>query len=130
MLCVRLHRAHRRERARLAGPRHFHLQLIGTDPREQRKGYGTQAIAHGLARADELGVPTYLESTNPDNQRFYVRQGFKALKEVRAPNGGPAVVLLRVAAALAVQALLAGRDVDALVRAGARAVFRVERAPL
>jgi len=35
------------------------------------------------------------------------------------------VVLLRVAAALAVQALLAGRHVDALVCAGARAVFRV-----
>ena len=82
------------ERARLAGPRHFHLQLIGTDPREQRKGYGTQAIAHGLARADELGVPTYLESTNPDNERFYLRQGFKVLKEVRARNGGPVVVLM------------------------------------
>ena len=52
-------------------------------------------MAHGLARADELGVPTYLESTNPDNQRFYVRQGFKALKEVRVPNGGPVVVLMR-----------------------------------
>ena len=33
-------------------------------------------------------------STNPDNQRFYHRQGFKALKEVRAPNGGPVVVLM------------------------------------
>ena len=42
-----------------------------------------------------FGVPTYLESMNLDNQRFYVRQGFKALKEVRAPNGGPAVVLMQ-----------------------------------
>ena len=41
-----------------------------------------------------LGVPTCLESTTRTRRALYGGQGFKARKEVRAPNGGPAVVLM------------------------------------
>ena len=64
-------------------PAALSLEPIGTDPREAEGGGMVRKPSPTGWRGRKLGVPTYLESTNPDNERFYVRQGFKAVKEVR-----------------------------------------------
>eukprot|EP00658_Telonema_sp_P-2_P023581 TRINITY_DN19459_c0_g1_i1.p1 TRINITY_DN19459_c0_g1~~TRINITY_DN19459_c0_g1_i1.p1 ORF type:complete len:213 (+),score=56.99 TRINITY_DN19459_c0_g1_i1:242-880(+) len=63
---------------------HHHLQMIGTEAGHQGKGHGSALIQVGLARADALGIPTYLESSNPRNIGFYQKNGFEILEEVTA----------------------------------------------
>jgi ribosomal protein S18 acetylase RimI-like enzyme len=55
---------------------HWHLAFMAVEPDHRRRGLGNQLMAHALARVDALGVPAYLEATNPDNQRLYRRHGF------------------------------------------------------
>jgi GNAT superfamily N-acetyltransferase len=41
---------------------HWYLPLIGVDPAQQGKGYGSALLMHALRRCDEDGTPAYLES--------------------------------------------------------------------
>jgi GNAT superfamily N-acetyltransferase len=61
----------------------WHLPLIGTDPTEQRKGYGSALLRHALEICDREGTIAYLESTNPENLSLYVRYGFEVLGTVQ-----------------------------------------------
>ncbi|GMH57865.1 hypothetical protein TrST_g5891 [Triparma strigata] len=63
------------KRHELGGNAH-HLMTLGTNPEQQGKGMGSILIKKGIARATELGVPCYLESSNPKNIPFYLRHGF------------------------------------------------------
>ena len=71
----------------LEGKRHKHaptadhLQILGTLPTEQSKGFGGQNIKRGIERATAKGVPCYLESTNARNVPFYKRHGFRVVEE-------------------------------------------------
>ena len=69
---------------------HFYLQAIGTDPANQGKGFGAALIRRQLAKADDLGVPCYLESTKESNIPIYAHFGFKVVGEIRIPRG-PAI---------------------------------------
>lgn len=60
---------------------HFHLVMIGTDSAQRGKGIGAKLIQVGLDRADQLGVPCYLESSNVKNVPFYKRFGFETMEE-------------------------------------------------
>jgi predicted N-acetyltransferase YhbS len=42
-----------------------------------------------LRRADQDGVPAYLESSKERNIPYYRRFGFEVLSELHLPNGGP-----------------------------------------
>ena len=46
---------------------HWYLPLIGTDPVQQGKGYGSALLAHATQRCDRDALPAYLESSNPSN---------------------------------------------------------------
>jgi GNAT superfamily N-acetyltransferase len=70
---------------------HMYLSVLGCEPEAQGQGFGSAAIAPGLAFADAEGLPAYLESSKQRNLDFYARFGFRVLEELRLPGGGPAV---------------------------------------
>jgi GNAT superfamily N-acetyltransferase len=66
---------------------HFYIWTLTVGPAFQRKGGGRALLNAGLARADELGVPAYLETANPDNLPYYASFGFDEIGEARLPRG-------------------------------------------
>jgi GNAT superfamily N-acetyltransferase len=67
------------ERFEAAHPRevpHAYLGLLATHPSHRGHGIGQQLLAENLAHWDALGVPAYLESSNPANLHRYERAGF------------------------------------------------------
>lgn len=63
--------------------RHYYLPLIGVEPNAQGRGLGAALMEHAVARADEAGLPAYLESSNPRNITLYQRHGFEILTEIQ-----------------------------------------------
>jgi GNAT superfamily N-acetyltransferase len=49
---------------------HWYLPLIGTDPGQQSKGYGSALLSYALAICDQEKMPAYLEATSPRNVRY------------------------------------------------------------
>lgn len=50
--------------------------MLHTDPQYQGRGAGSALMEWGKAKADELGLPIYLESS-PKGHGFYLKHGFK-----------------------------------------------------
>jgi GNAT superfamily N-acetyltransferase len=79
---------------------HLYLWYLGADPGAQRSGGGRALLARLAEHADERGLPTYLETMNPDNVPYYRSAGFAVVDEgplprdarvwfmVRPPGGG------------------------------------------
>lgn len=80
------------DRARPRVP-HWYLATLGTDPARQGRGVGSSLLQAVLARVDEEGLPTHLESSKERNLPFYGRHGFAVTGEIRAP-GGPTLWLM------------------------------------
>jgi GNAT superfamily N-acetyltransferase len=70
---------------------HYYLSLLGTHPNHRGRGEGMGLLAENVARIDELGMPAYLESSNPANDHRYERLGFAQVAEFAAPGGEPTV---------------------------------------
>ncbi len=51
------------------------------DPAYQRRGAGAKLLEWGLERADQLGLPAYLESSKV-GYRLYKRHGFEDVDEI------------------------------------------------
>jgi len=66
---------------------HWYLQVIGTDPAKQGKGFGSLIMRHQLATVDAQGMPAYLESSKESNIPIYKSFGFEVTGEIRIPNG-------------------------------------------
>jgi GNAT superfamily N-acetyltransferase len=78
------------ERFEASHPRarpHYYLSLLGTHPDYRGRGIGMGLLAENLASMDAEGVPTYLESSNPDNNSRYERLGFRQVGEFTTPDG-------------------------------------------
>jgi len=56
---------------------HYYLEFIGTDPKHQGKGMGTQLMQPMIERCDAEGVGAYLESSKESNVGYYARFGFE-----------------------------------------------------
>jgi len=80
-LLERFEASHPRERP------HYYVSLLGTHPDHRGRGLGMGLLAENLASMDAEGIPTYLESTNPDNNPRYERLGFKQVGEFTTPDG-------------------------------------------
>jgi GNAT superfamily N-acetyltransferase len=64
-------------RKRLMGRRpHWYLMALGVEPARQGQGIGGQLIQPVLARADQAGLPCYLETETERNVAFYQKRGF------------------------------------------------------
>lgn len=72
---------------------HMYLAAIGVRPEHQRRGLGSALLRPGVARADELTLPAYLESSNPRNVPLYERHGFRVTGQYKLPRG-PTMTLM------------------------------------
>jgi len=53
------------------------LDVIGTDPKYQGRGFAKKIIQSQLAELDKEGLPCYLETSDSDNAEFYKMFGFE-----------------------------------------------------
>jgi ribosomal protein S18 acetylase RimI-like enzyme len=72
--------------ARLAPFRHMYLQSIGVDPDHQGQGHAGRLLRHMLDRMDEAGLPTYLETAEPENVGLYEHFGFAVIDQSTIPG--------------------------------------------
>ena len=78
------------EKAHPHDPPSWYLLALGTDQEHQGKGLGSALMTDMLNRIDELGLPAYLESSNPRNIPFYARHGFVEREPMRfGGDSGP-----------------------------------------
>lgn len=66
---------------------HYYLSLLGTHPRYRGRGLGMELLTQNLEEIDAEGAATYLESSNPANDRRYERLGFTRRGEFSTPDG-------------------------------------------
>jgi GNAT superfamily N-acetyltransferase len=78
-----------RHHKELVQRRHWYLMVLGVDPEVQGTGRGGSLMLPGLRRADQDGLPCYLETGKEVNVRFYGRRGFEVVAEGDLPGGGP-----------------------------------------
>jgi ribosomal protein S18 acetylase RimI-like enzyme len=60
------------------GP-HWYLMTVGTRTARQGQGLGSQLVETGMSRADDAGVPCYLETGTDSNIAFYRKRGFEVV---------------------------------------------------
>ncbi|KZL79382.1 acetyltransferase, partial [Colletotrichum incanum] len=66
----------------MTGKPSVYLHILVTDPKHQRRGAGLQLMTPGMQEAVRLGVPVYLESSEPGHP-LYTKAGFKDIEEHR-----------------------------------------------
>ena len=82
-----LARAHPREP-------HLYLASVGTHVDRRRDGHGSRLLSAFVASCDREGVSGYLECSLEMNVHFYERVGFRVVRTVAAPGGGPTLWLM------------------------------------
>ncbi|MBA2314423.1 MAG: GNAT family N-acetyltransferase [Chloroflexi bacterium] len=80
---------------RLTDDPHLRLEFFGVEPGRQGSGIGSALIEHGHRRADELGLPCYLETFTKPNVRYYERRGYRVIGEYVVGEGVPVYGLAR-----------------------------------
>ncbi|KAG2497242.1 hypothetical protein HYH03_004829 [Edaphochlamys debaryana] len=70
----------------------YYIACFGTVPESQGQGLGSELLQKALQRADQLGIPSYLEANGAASAAFYRRHGFQDLEELAAAPGAPCVV--------------------------------------
>ena len=74
---------------------HWYLPMIGVDPAQQGKGYGSALLQHALARCDRENKLAYLESTSPRSVQLYQRHGFELLGTIQVGTSPQLFPMLR-----------------------------------
>ena len=72
----------------MGGAPHWYLEVVAVRPEYMGKGLARRFLEWGLARADEDGLPAFLEA-NAQAQAVYERFGFRVVKmdEISTPRG-------------------------------------------
>jgi GNAT superfamily N-acetyltransferase len=73
---------------------HYYLYAIGARRQHRGKGLGGRLMGAGLQRADQSGMPAYLESSKESNLGFYRRFGFEVVTQVTPAPGSPPMWLM------------------------------------
>ena len=68
---------------------HWYLWLLAVDPPFQGKGLGGELLGPALHAADRARLPCYLETARERNVSFYLRFGFRILRDERMGRDGP-----------------------------------------
>lgn len=79
---------------------HWYLPFIGVRAEARSQGLGAALLAYGLTRADEDGLPAYLEATSRLSIPLYRRFGFETIGVVESA-GYPEITAMRRPAKLA-----------------------------
>lgn len=74
---------------------HWYLPLIGVDPAQQGRGYGSALMQHELIPCDRDNKYAYLESTSPRSVPLYERHGFEVLDTIQVGSSPPIFPMLR-----------------------------------
>ncbi len=74
---------------------HWYLPLMGVDPSQQGKGFGSALLKHMLIQLDRENKLVYLESSNPRNISLYKRHGFEILGTIQIGTSPPITPMLR-----------------------------------
>ena len=62
---------------------HWYLPMIGVDPNQQGKSYGSALMKHALVRCDREKKLAYLETANQRNVPLYERLGFEVVATIQ-----------------------------------------------
>ena len=68
---------------------HWYLGILGAHPDRQSLGLGSKVLGAMHAESDALGLPTFLESSNPRNYGFYQRHGYVETGEFTVEGSPP-----------------------------------------
>ena len=68
---------------------YFYLAFFGVAPRFQGSGLGSALLERTLARVDQVGMPAFLENSNPRNIALYERFGFRVTEELCVRKDAP-----------------------------------------
>lgn len=74
---------------------HWYLSILGVEPTQQGKGYGSALMQHVLQECDRTFLPAYLESSKATNIPFYERHGFELLGTIQAGTSPPLFPMFR-----------------------------------
>ncbi len=74
---------------------HWYLPLMGVDPSQQGKGFGSALLQHILIQFDRDNKLAYLESSNPRNISLYKRYGFELLGTIQTGTSPSIAPMLR-----------------------------------
>lgn len=74
---------------------HWYLPLMGVDPSQQSKGFGSALLQHILIQFDRDNKLAYLESSNPRNIPLYKRHGFELLGTIQTGTSPSISPMLR-----------------------------------
>jgi ribosomal protein S18 acetylase RimI-like enzyme len=74
---------------------HWYLPLMGVDPSQQGKGFGSALLQHTLKQFDRDNKLAYLESSNPRNIPLYKRHGFELLDTIQSGTSPSIAPMLR-----------------------------------
>jgi ribosomal protein S18 acetylase RimI-like enzyme len=74
---------------------HWYLPLMGVDPSQQGKGFGSALLQHTLFQFDRDNKLAYLESSNPRNISLYKRHGFELLGTIQTGTSPSIAPMLR-----------------------------------
>lgn len=66
---------------------HLFVWMLTVAPAAQRSGVGRALLSTAIARAEELDVPTYLDTAKPANLPYYGSFGFQPTGEAPLPRG-------------------------------------------
>ena len=76
----------RQHEALTDGP-HVRLEFFGVLPERQGTGLGSALLEHGHRQADELRLPSYLETFTDGNVAFYRRRGYEVVGDFTIADG-------------------------------------------
>jgi GNAT superfamily N-acetyltransferase len=74
---------------------HWYLPLMGVDPFQQGKGFGSALLQHTLVQCNLENKLAYLESTSPKSVPLYKRRGFEVLGTIQLGTSPPIFPMLR-----------------------------------
>lgn len=74
---------------------HFYVWMLAVSPQHQRTGVGRALLNTALKRAEEFGLPAYLETANPENLPYYSSFGFRETGEAKLPRDTPIWFMMR-----------------------------------
>jgi ribosomal protein S18 acetylase RimI-like enzyme len=69
------------------GP-HYFLDILAVHPKSQGKGLASRLVRPMLERADRESLPTYTDTSTPENVTIYEHYGFEVKEHLESPETG------------------------------------------